>query len=84
MTDDMINRLPDMGIRVVTTDEKGNKTEYAANVKFVGVYRDNLYYIDTSIDRRKVLVTDYRNSYPYILGGNGNFKKFVKNAPIVW
>ena len=84
VTEEMIDRLPDMSIRVETTDEEGNKTEYPATVKFVGIYRDNLYYIDTAINRRKVQVTDYKNSYSYILGGNGNFKKFVKNAPTIW
>ena len=84
VTEDMVDRLPDMSIRVETIDGEGNKTEYPATIKFVGIYREDLYYIDLSIDRRKVQVTNYKNSYSYILGGNGNFKKFVKNAPVIW
>ena len=84
VTEDMVDRLPDMSIKVETSDDEGNKMEYPVTVKFVGIYRDNLYYIDLSIDRRKVQVTNYKNSYSYILGGNGNLKKFVKNAPVIW
>ena len=84
VTEDMVDRLPDMSIRVETSDEEGNKLEYPATIKFVGIYIEDLYYIDLSIDRRKVQVTNYKNSYSYILGGNGNFKRFVKNAPVIW
>lgn len=84
VSEDKVDRLPDMSIKVETCDDNGNKMDYPATVKFVGIYRENLYYIDLSIDRRKVQVTNYKNAYSYILGGNGNFKRFVKNAPIIW
>lgn len=82
--DDVINRLPDISIKVQTEDETGEPFEYAATVKFVGIYRETVYYVDTATDRRKVQTTHYKNTYSYILGGNGNFKRFVRNAPIVW
>lgn len=60
------------------------ETDTIKNVRFVGVYRDKLFYIDPAISYYKVIEDKIENSIAYRVSGAGTFKKFVKNANIIW